>query len=388
MFWLLYVYLVAIWVSVAANPAFQEPIILGSFTLLILIHGVLHSQVEQMQTPFRATAYVLVQNALIAAMVLLTGGREMVFSLYVPMAGEIFGLFPVLRQRLPALVLTLLAWAGSSVTTAGNAYLQAQLPWFLVAFAFVGIYVTLYNRQSTERARAEALLADLEAAHRQLRAYAARVEELTVTEERQRMARELHDTLAQGLAGLTMQLEAVDDLLSRGDTERARAVVGRALDRTRNTLQEARAAIQALRTPLERGDVVEAIRQLVENLRTETSLVCRFEAGPGELHMNQHTAHQLYRVAQEGLTNVARHARASQVTVRLRSEPAEIYLEIADDGVGFDPATALQEPGHYGLIGLRERIRLAGGTLQIESAPGQGTRLLATLPIAAAEQEG
>lgn len=193
------------------------------------------------------------------------------------------------------------------------------------------------------------------------------------------MARELHDTLAQGLAGLIMQLEAVDELLGRGDGEMARKITGRAMQRARATLQEARTAIQALRSPLEQGDVMEAIRRLVDNLTADTGILCAFEAGPGDLHIDGPVAETVFRVVQEGLVNIARHSQAGWAWVKLSATAGAISLEVGDDGVGFDPA-ALKE-GHFGLTGLRERVGLADGTLQVESAPGAGTRLIVTLPL-------
>jgi two-component system NarL family sensor kinase len=208
----------------------------------------------------------------------------------------------------------------------------------------------------------------------------ARSAQLGAIEERNRLARELHDTLAQGLAGIALHLETADALLSgAAEGAAARAAVREALALTRANLEEARRSVLDLRAaPLEGRTLAEALRALaghppgagprvsVEVRGGARPLPARLEAG-------------LYRIAQEALANVRRHARARHATVCLRFLPDQVQLTIADDGRGFDPAAA--PPGRFGLVGLNERAKLLGGSLRVRSGPGAGTRLDVTVPL-------
>jgi NarL family two-component system sensor histidine kinase YdfH len=381
-FWMVYLFLAVLWATTVFNGATGGSLGLAFFTLLTLAHGVLHGLLPYFHAPRRrAAVYVCVQLGLAGTLVVLAHGTMLMPALFFPVAGETLGLFPELKWRLAGLAAAAVSWTASMYAAGGWAVLRMQVPVALISFVFVAVYVTLFTRQMVERERAEKLLAQLEAAHGQLRAYALRVEELTVSHERQRMARELHDTLAQGLAGLIMQLETVDELLDRGDTAKARSIVSRAGQRARTALADARAVIQALRSPSVPGDPLEAIERRVEQFRADTGINCVLEVGPGEIPLEGGLGQQVVRLVQEGLTNIERHAKAGQAAVRLSADEDGFRLTISDDGVGFDPAAAAARPGHFGLMGLQERVRLIGGTLGIESTPGKGTRLLATFPF-------
>ncbi|MFZ5823416.1 MAG: sensor histidine kinase [Bacillota bacterium] len=379
-FHLVYFFLVLMWVVTMALPQWRPLSVLLPFTLLMLAHGVLHGYTEVAKDRGWGAYYLAVQSLLAVGLIWTAGGGLITEALFAPIAGEAVGLFPRWQQRAVALAAVAGSWALASVLTGDPGSVLTKLPFVALGFGFAAIYVGLFVRQSEARQRAEKLLVELEEANLQMRAYARQVEELTVTEERHRMARELHDTLAQGLAGLIMQLEAVDELLDRGEVERARAVVRRASERTRSTLAEARQSIHALRLPLERGDLVEEIRRELDRVRADGGLDALFELGPGELSLDDAMAVQLFRIAREGLNNVLRHARARSVTVRLWSEGERVHLSIADDGVGFEVSAAGRQEGHFGLTGIGERVRLAGGEMSLTSRPGQGATLTVTLP--------
>jgi two-component system, NarL family, sensor histidine kinase YdfH len=373
-------FLAVVWFLVVRETAFRESGLLVPFTVTMAVHAYLHLTIGHWTGRIKGPVYLAAQAVLGVALVVMSDGMVITAALFFPLAGEVFGLLTEALPRVLGLGALVVAWVTSQYATTGWGVVQTQLPGAVLALAFVGIYVTIFTRQLRERERAEKLLAELEEVNGKLRAYALKVEELTITQERQRMARELHDTLAQGLAGLIMQLEAVDDLLARGEVERARAITARAMGRARTTLQESRTAIQALRSPLERGDVMEAIRRLVDALAADTGITCTLEAW--HLDLPEETTDTVYRVVQEGLVNIARHSKAHRAWVRIAAEPGgELRLEVGDDGVGFDPGA--RKAGHFGLTGLRERIALVGGRIDVESAPGQGTRILVTLTLPA-----
>ncbi len=205
--------------------------------------------------------------------------------------------------------------------------------------------------------------------------------ELGAVEERNRLAREIHDTLAQGLAAITLQLETADALLEAGAaTGRARQAVLQALALTRANLEETRRSVLDLRAaPLEGRSLVEALFALAEELKVRQHLQVDFTATGANQPLPLRIEVGLYRIAQEALTNVVQHANASQVNMQLAITAAQVALVVEDDGSGFDPAKAT--PGRYGLVGLNERARLLGGRLELRTAPGAGTRLEVTVPL-------
>jgi two-component system NarL family sensor kinase len=209
---------------------------------------------------------------------------------------------------------------------------------------------------------------------------------LAAFEERNRLAREIHDTLAQGLTAIALNLEAADAVLE-GDSDAARQKVRRALDLARLNLAEARRSVLDLRAaPLEGRSLARALADLAADLNREHAersdgprIV--FSAGPGVEGLAARVEVGLYRIAQEALNNALRHAQAQRVTVRLERRGADVRLTIADDGQGFDPQHVQPSVhGGFGLVGLRERARLLNGTLEITTAPGAGTQLTVTVP--------
>ena len=207
--------------------------------------------------------------------------------------------------------------------------------------------------------------------------------QLGALEERNRLAREIHDTLAQGFAAIALQLETADALLEAdADPVRARQAVQQALGLTRTNLDEARRSVLDLRAaPLEGRTLAEALAALTAQREwaAKWNLYVIFEAPEGLPPLPLPVESGLYRIAQEALTNAARHAHAHHVTLRLFPKRSQVHLTVTDDGQGFDPGRV--PPGRYGLVGLNERAKLLGGNLRVESSPGQGTRVEVSVPI-------
>lgn len=204
--------------------------------------------------------------------------------------------------------------------------------------------------------------------------------QLGAAEERNRLAREIHDTLAQGLAAITLQLETADALLEQNSqVEKVRQIVQHALALTRKNLEEARRSVLDLRAaPLEGRRLSEALATLAEEWAARSQLELN-KSFTGEYHpLPVRLEVGLFRIAQEALTNVVLHARAKHITVKLMVTPDQAVLTITDDGQGFDPTHV--PTGHYGLIGIRERVKLLGGRLEIRSSPGAGTQIEVTVP--------
>ncbi len=214
------------------------------------------------------------------------------------------------------------------------------------------------------------------------RLHARRLESVQI-EERNRLAREIHDTIAQDLAAIAFQLEAAEALLAqRAEPERVQRSVTAALDLARKGLDEARRSVLDLRAaPLEGRTLPAALAALAADIESVPGVV--FEADSTEPVLPPAIEVGLYRIAQEALQNALRHANAARITLHLETLPESVRLTIQDDGQGFAIATATG--GHvvsrFGLIGMRERARLLGGHFLIESSPGAGTRVTAEIPL-------
>jgi two-component system NarL family sensor kinase len=205
----------------------------------------------------------------------------------------------------------------------------------------------------------------------------ARSTRLGAVEERNRLAREIHDTLAQGLTATALQLESADALLDAG-SGKVRESLRRALSLTRSNLEEARRSVLDLRAaPLEGRPLSEALRDLVERWEAETGISARYRAVNGSRPLPPRVEAALYRVCQEALTNVARHAGASRVSVQLVAAPEQVRLVVEDDGQGFDAAEVPED--RHGLVGMRERAEMLGGTLEVQS--DAGTRIEAMVAL-------
>ena len=237
-----------------------------------------------------------------------------------------------------------------------------------VCLIVVGIFV---NQLITRlRAQQESLrTANLQLAH-----YASTLEDLTISRERNRMSRELHDTVVHTLSGLSVQLETTQAYLDV-QPETARNLLEQSLEATRSGLQETRRALKALRaSPLDDLGLVQAIRTMADTAAQRARFAVQLTLPEHDPVLSPDVEQCLYRVAQEAVENVVHHANALQVGVRLSVKERGIELLIQDDGIGFNPDRGRQ-PGHFGLEGMRERARLAGGDLAITSIPGGGTTI-------------
>jgi len=199
-------------------------------------------------------------------------------------------------------------------------------------------------------------------------------------EERNRLAREIHDTLSQGLAAISLQLETADAIIEGGaELGKARQALHHALELTRANLDEARRSVLDLRAaPLQGRSLAEALGDLAEQYRAGSQQTIEVEV-TGNRPLPPRLEVGLYRTAQEALNNVLQHAQADSTVVRLVIVPGQVTLSVEDDGRGFDPQQIPAE--RFGLVGLNERAKLLGGELELSSSSGFGTRLLVTIPL-------
>ncbi len=253
---------------------------------------------------------------------------------------------------------------------------------FVVLMArIVGLEKAGHVREQVNRIRAEELLAEVEYAHRQLQMYAERVAELAATEERNRVARDIHDGLGHALIAVSVQLEKALAYYDKQPQEAFQAISD-AKRVVRDALQDVRRSVRALRTEHEPFACMQGIAILINQLRA-TGLTVDFDTSGSEEHFSNAVRMTLYRVAQEGFTNIQKHAQASRVEVSLSFTEVEARLCIRDNGCGFDAKQRFPQQaspqGAYGLRGIQERVELIGGTFHLESQVGSSTSLLVTV---------
>nr|MBP6440409.1 sensor histidine kinase [Caldilineaceae bacterium] len=210
--------------------------------------------------------------------------------------------------------------------------------------------------------------------------------------ERQRIARELHDATGQSLTAVALGLSGIEAMLgqrSSDDSLRSLAdQVHEIKSFSTNALGELRTIISDLRPPqLDDLGLVAALRWYLQAYERRRQIACRFDATGDEAALPVEYKTVLFRIAQEALTNVAKHAAATAVTVELHIVPAQVNLVVSDNGRGFDPAAVTsqrtQHPGGWGLVGMRERALLLGGECVVTAQPGAGTTVRVTAPLVA-----
>ncbi|HUB39300.1 MAG TPA: sensor histidine kinase [Streptosporangiaceae bacterium] len=290
-------------------------------------------------------------------------------------------LLPLCYSVLPERVALIPALAMNAVGAASVAYWSGTLRGDITAAALAigvsaftvafGRYIGRIITQSGERA---SLIAQLEATRAEL---AEVSRQAGVMAERQRLAGEIHDTLAQGFSSILMLIQAAEAQLELSPAT-ARRQLGLAAQTARENLAEARTLVGDLASAqLQAGTLEDALRRITERTSAELGLQARFATDGTSRLLPAATEVVLLRTGQEALANVRKHAAARNVSVRLCYASDRVRLEVTDDGAGFDPAVV---NGGYGLRGMRARVAEAGGTIAVRSAPEEGTSVQVEVP--------
>ena len=312
--------------------------------------------------------YYPTQTIVMAGIVWLLYGRSEVglsflFSATISIVGEGLGVWGNTRRAFFVGLFYVAMLLGFLYLFSDRQTFFGSVTGLLVNGGSIILMMMMFNQLFVQRQKAIDLAESLESANAKLAAYNAKIESLTLQNERQRMARELHDTLAQGVAGLVLQLEAVKAHLNSNRNERAMSIVEQSIARARSTLAESRAAIDDLRASS--NNVADSVKENIERFTQATGIPCESEVFVREHQLASETINHSLNILNESLTNIARHAQASNVTVKFIIQNQTLELEVRDNGKGFDTSQTVS--GHYGLVGMHERARLTGGQLAVES---------------------
>ena len=292
---------------------------------------------------------------------------------------QLYGLYPLMFMTLgwwgvvPVVALTALVGWSLGGWDSGSAMLTNLLGNASLA-VLIAVFVRAIAQQSEQRREALAALAATRAE------LAATERHAGVLAERERLARELHDTVAQGFTSVVTQLESAEQALTARPAD-AREHVEKARRTARESLDELRCSVRALRPDLLRtASLTEALERAVRQWSVTSGLPAELRTTGNPVPLHPETELALLRTTQEALANAARHAAASRVIVSLSYLGDTVTLDVDDDGTGFDGRPHLRSDGGFGLIGMRERVEAAGGELAVESAPGQGTTIAVSVP--------
>lgn len=325
--------------------------------------------------PSRSLELVALAGTAIGTVVLIALSADFVWI--------VFPLFLWCFQLLaPAVSIPCVAALAVLATVSGIAHAAAfdlgQVLGPLIGAIAAGVMALAYRSLSAENEQRRRLIADLESTREHLR---TTEREAATLAERERLAREIHDTITQGLSSVTMLLRAADAQLET-DPAKAREHIGLALRTTSENLEEARRFVRALTSPaLDDAGIDAALGGVCRRLAEETGIDARFTVKGEPRPLDAEAQLALFRVAQSAIGNVRRHAHARRVDVTITFLEDAVNLDVVDDGVGFDPdAPAPAVGGGFGLKAMAARLRAMGGALAVESRPGAGAAVAASLP--------
>ncbi|WP_334073204.1 sensor histidine kinase [Paenibacillus sp. A14] len=365
-----------VYVASIILQSIEELLIFNSliFTFIFGVHAFLHWNAYRL-TVTKSWLYFFIQGFLIYTSALLVpGGSPAILIGFLPvLIGQSIGLY-YHKKNILFVVLCCFSFFFAAQFYLGQLYdLVLLVPIFLFMVILTGAYALLYFQQVHARIRTQLYVKDLETAHR-------KVEELTLMTERQRMARDLHDTLAQGLAGLIMQLEAADAFISQGNIPRSQEIIQRSMSQARKTLADARRAIDNLRIKSVEGmSFQEALTYEIRRFIQATGIEVVDHVQISS-HLSRTLIEHSMQIISECFTNIAKHAQANKLWVSIIEQNDRVQIKIRDNGIGFNTERIGKEPGHYGILGIQERARLIEGEVRINSYP-EGTQIFLEFPV-------
>ena len=252
----------------------------------------------------------------------------------------------------------------------GLHYLWIFFSVFVMLFLLINLVLYLFNQKDAENIELQYYIEELQMANK-------KIEQLTLQNERQRMARDLHDTLAQRLVGLILKLDASEAHLQKGNYEKVESILSSAKDQAKESLSDARKVIDDLRLTKSSDTFQEQLQEEIAQLQFIYSIPIELKLGEVALSVEEQS--HILSIVKEAITNVYKHANASRIDVNLFTDSQNTIINIRDNGIGIKLYTDLQKHGHYGILGMKERVMLMGGQLKIENV--NGTCITIIIPV-------
>lgn len=348
--------------------------------LLVMIGGLQsrYPNLDDIADNQRLANLVLGAQTLLAFGLILVSGGAFSFILLFFILSAYAMLFNPLRLGLGWLALFTLLTGWFIIPVEGWVDGLRDLAVYASGYLLLGVIVNSLSQARLVQRQNTRLVAELQAKNHQLEDYARQVETLAAAEERNRLAREVHDTLGHHLTASAVQLEAMQRLAT-SDPERVAEMAGAVRSQVREALQELRQTVGRLREPLEiELSLPNALRRLADSFQEATGLPVHLQLPQSICPVTAAQRLALYRAAQEGLTNIQRHAQARHAWLRLECPPGSIMLFVEDDGRGFSD---VENEHGYGLRGLKERASQLGGEVNLGPRSEGGAVLKITLPV-------
>lgn len=367
--WIVIAYIVSLILKIKTSPIIEHYVI---FTILIILFTTIYCY-SNLFLPRRFWMYFVLQSFIVYISAFFTQDIPVIIiTLYPLLVGQAIGTTGRKKNYLFLMILVL--FTINTLVMVPFEIIDTFLIIALPAMIIIVSYAVIFFNQVNARIRTQYILEEIELAHQQ-------VERLTLHNERQRMARDLHDTLAQGLVGLKMQLEATNVHLNRGNDKKAKEIIVQSMERTSELLANARLAIDNLRLHTkEEYDFQQFIIAEVQHFTVATGLKSHFEFRVMKQLSSTISEHCL-RIISECLSNIARHARATNVWIRVEEKEKNLFISVKDDGIGFNKELKISNGNHYGLLGIHERVRIMGGEVDIDSRRDKGTNIQISIPL-------
>lgn len=356
----------AVWItSPSFNFQITNVVLMSILGLVYLSLGTWGERyLDRIPTTWSGPAYFAIQLVLLGVINFLAGGQMWLIML--PLASQAVERLPYPWSFIVAIAVWLIQVTPYVIYNGWENFSAFSMP-LLAAVVFVAVFTQITVNEQQARKK-------LAAANQKLREYAAQAEEMATVQERNRLAREIHDGLGHYLTAINIQIKAAQAFIEQNPPQ-AKEALENAQNLAQEALADVRRSISELRTdPSTSSPLAERLKNLLEETQA-AGIQARLaiEGEPGAL--SPQVDFTLYRVTQEGLTNVRKHSNATQVEVRLAYLERNVRLALCDNGIG-----AQQASGGFGLTGLQERVQLLGGTFKLETAPGQGFRLEIEIP--------
>ena len=357
-----------------------------SFTLLLGVYLVLLFSEPIFFRRHRPLTYIYLvfQMAIISMLATMEPNVDYWAALAIPLVVQIMHYFP---QRTGFIIVGIITVIMAILMIVGPSP-EVGLPLILiytVIYFLLASFIALIQEAEAAREESQKRQAELQTTHRQLQSYTTQAEELAVLEERNRMARNLHDSVTQTIFSMRLTAEAANMLLDQNPAK-ARAELDKLQLLAKSALAEIRSLVFELRpTAVTELGLVPALRHHLMTLEREHGLTVDLQVS-GELHLRDVEARQLFRISQEALNNVVKYAQTDTACLILSFEGNRVFLQVEDQGIGFEPANLTTARDHIGLTSMKERVEAMGGVLTIDSHPGQGTRV--TVEVTSTGKEG